>query len=45
MVKIVVLLENTAESSKLKCKHGLSLYAETKTHKILFDIPAHGSRI
>lgn len=37
MVKIVVLLENTTESSKLKCKHGLSLYAETETHKILFD--------
>ena len=38
MVKIVVLLENTTESSKLKCKHGLSLYAETERHKILFDI-------
>ena len=38
MVKIVVLLENTAESSKLKCKHGLSLYAETEKHKILFDM-------
>ena len=38
MVKIVVLLENTAESPKLKCKHGLSLYVETQTHKILFDI-------
>lgn len=38
MVKIVVLLENTTESSKLKCKHGLSLYAETEKHKILFDM-------
>ena len=38
MVKIVVLLENTTESSKLKCKHGLSLYAETEMHKILFDM-------
>ena len=38
MGKIVVLLENTTESSKLKCKHGLSLYAETEKHKILFDI-------
>ena len=38
MVKIIVLLENTTESSKLKCKHGLSLYAETETHKILFDM-------
>ena len=38
MVKIIVLVENTTESSKLKCKHGLSLYAETETHKILFDM-------
>ena len=38
MGKIVVLLENTTESSKLKCKHGLSLYAETETHKLLFDM-------
>ncbi len=38
MVKIAVLLENTTESSKLKCKHGLSLYAETENHKILFDM-------
>ena len=29
MVKIVVLLENTTESSKLKCKHGFSLYNES----------------
>lgn len=36
--KIIVLLENTTESSKLKCKHGLSLYAETENHKILFDM-------
>ncbi len=38
MVKIVVLLENAKESSNLKCKHGLSLYAKTETHKILFDM-------
>lgn len=38
MVKIVVLLENTTQSPNLKCKHGLSLYAETETHKILFDM-------
>ena len=38
MVKIIVLVENTTESSKLKCKHGLSLYAETEAHKILFDM-------
>lgn len=38
MIKIIVLLENTTESANLKCKHGLSLYAETETHKILFDM-------
>ena len=38
MVRIVVLLENTKESSELKCKHGLSLYAETQKHKVLFDM-------
>ena len=38
MIRIVVLLENTKESSNLKCKHGLSLYAETEAHKILFDM-------
>ena len=38
MVKILVLLENTTKSSDLKYKHGLSLYIETETHKILFDM-------
>ena len=38
MAKIVVLLENTKESPSLKCRHGLSLYAETEKHKILFDM-------
>ena len=38
MIRIVILLENTKESPKLKCKHGLSLYAETEAHKILFDM-------
>ena len=38
MVKIVVLLENTKALPKLTCKHGLSLYVETQTHKILFDM-------
>ena len=37
MVKVVTLLENTKETSELKCKHGLSLYIETEKHKILFD--------
>lgn len=38
MIKVIVLLENTTKSSKLKCKHGLSIYVETKSHKILFDM-------
>lgn len=37
MIKIIVLLENTTKSANLKCKHGLSLYIETESHKILFD--------
>jgi len=38
MIKIIVLLENTTASSKLKCRHGLSLYVETGRHKLLFDM-------
>lgn len=38
MIKIIVLLENTKDSPDLKCRHGLSLYAETEAHKILFDM-------
>ena len=38
MVKVTVLLENTKQSSNLNSKHGLSLYVETKSHKILFDV-------
>lgn len=35
-MKIVTLLENTA-CGELASEHGLSLYIETKKHKILFD--------
>ena len=38
MVKILVLLENKTESAGLKGRHGLSLYAETERHKVLFDM-------
>lgn len=38
MIKIVPLVENTTESSQYRAKHGLSLYIETKNHKILFDL-------
>lgn len=36
-MKIYTLLENTRVSNSYINKHGLSLYIETKKHKILFD--------
>lgn len=36
-MKIITLLENETLDHKLKSAHGLSLYIETKKHKILFD--------
>lgn len=36
-MKIISLVENTTKS-ELKAKHGLSLYIETRSHKILFDL-------
>ncbi len=36
-MKITALVENTTHS-KLKAKHGLSLYIETKKHNVLFDL-------
>ena len=36
-MKIISLVENTTKS-ELKAKHGLSLYIETKKHRILFDL-------
>lgn len=37
-MKIIVLAENTTTSEAFGCEHGLSLYIETTTHKILFDM-------
>lgn len=37
-MKITALVENTTLDEKLSCEHGLSLYIETKKHKILFDM-------
>jgi 7,8-dihydropterin-6-yl-methyl-4-(beta-D-ribofuranosyl)aminobenzene 5'-phosphate synthase len=37
---ITVLSENTSSSENLGCEHGLSLYIETKGHKLLFDTGA-----
>ena len=39
---VKVLSENTTSSDKLGSEHGLSLYIETGTHKILFDTGASG---
>ena len=36
-MKIVTLMENTPGREDLTAEHGLSLYIETATHKILFD--------
>lgn len=37
-MKITALLENTAGRSDMAEEHGLSLYIETQTHRILFDM-------
>lgn len=37
-MKIIPLVENSTTSSKLKAKHGLSLYIETEGEKLIFDI-------
>ncbi len=37
-MKITVLCENTTSNENLSFEHGLSLYIETQSHKILFDM-------
>lgn len=37
MVKITVLMENTASDARFAAEHGLSLWIETEKHNILFD--------
>ena len=41
-MKIVTLIENESDCSKLSPEHGLSLYIETQNHKILFDAGQSG---
>jgi 7,8-dihydropterin-6-yl-methyl-4-(beta-D-ribofuranosyl)aminobenzene 5'-phosphate synthase len=41
-MRIVVLAENTASSDEYGAEHGLSLYIETKKHRLLFDTGASG---
>ncbi len=42
-MKIVTLMENTACRDGLAAEHGLSLYIETGSHKILFDAGQTGA--
>jgi len=37
-MKITALLENTTQREDMQVEHGLSLYIETETYKILFDM-------
>lgn len=37
---VKMLVENTSHSDELNCEHGLSLYIETRKHKLLFDVGA-----
>lgn len=41
-MKITVLTENTTSNDSLGAEHGLSLFIETKKHKILFDMGQSG---
>ncbi len=42
-MRIVTLIENTCDRQGLYKEHGLSLYIETRAHKILFDTGASGN--
>ena len=37
-MKITCLAENTSNCAEVGCEHGLSLYIQTETHNILFDM-------
>ena len=37
-MKITALSENTSRDPQIGCEHGLSLYIETQSHTILFDM-------
>lgn len=41
-MKITALAENTSGQPDIGCEHGLSLYIETASHKILFDMGQTG---
>ena len=42
-MKIVTLMENTSCREELCAEHGLSLYIQTQTHKMLFDAGQSGA--
>lgn len=42
-MKLITLIENTTCAEHLACEHGLSLYLETGSHKILFDTGQSGA--
>ncbi len=42
-MKLYALMENTTEQEGMLIEHGLSLYIETKRHKILFDSGQSGN--
>lgn len=42
-MKLITLIENTTYSPALACEHGLSLYLETGSHRILFDMGQSGA--
>ncbi len=42
MIKLYALMENTPFQPDFRTEHGLSLYIETKRHKILFDTGQSG---
>lgn len=39
-MEIITLAENTSKSDELQSEHGLSLFINTKKHKLLFDVGA-----
>ena len=41
-MKITALTENTSCKPEIGCEHGLSLYIETRSHRILFDMGQTG---
>lgn len=41
-MKITIVIENTKKEESLNCEHGLSIYLESKKHKLLMDTGSSG---